>query len=316
MYDNDGNLIWAKGFGSTGNDTGNSITTDSYGNLYHTGAFNNSIVLGVNEVNETTLTSNGGFDIYIAKYASSWVEPTDCPLNFAYWKKNENEFPANAIPMTLGTSNTYSASQLTNLLNAAPGGDVSILLARQLISAKLNIANGSPVPEGLLDLLADADNAIGTASLPMNVKANTSLGKTMQNLTNSIAKYNNGQLTPDCEIPENSIYHDEEFLADYDYEGVTSVDEFNLAGFRLSQNYPNPVTNSTSIEFYLPVSSNISIEIFNILGENVSTLVSGNTYDAGSHQVYVSTQSLQAGSYFYRITAGNYTQTKVMQIIR
>lgn len=315
----DGNLSWVIAAGSNGLEIGTSVGTDSFGNVYGTGFFKNSMILGEGEVNETELLTYGNFgfdDIFIVKFASSWDVVSACPLNFAYWKQNEDAFPASALPMTLGTTNSYIANQLTNLLNAPVGGDVSILLVRQLISAKLNIANGAPVPDGLLDLLADADNAIGTGSLPMNVKPNTALGKTMQNLANSIAKYNNNELTPDCEIPENSIYQKEDYLSGFEYEGVTSVDEFTISGFGLSQNFPNPANNSTSIRFTLPATSDVKIDIFNVLGEKIMTVLQANSFEAGTHIINFSTELLQSGSYFYRMTAAQKSHTRIMQIIR
>lgn len=79
--------------------------------------------------------------------------------------------------------------------------------------------------------------------------------------------------------------------------------------FSLSQNYPNPFNASTTIKYNLPKSSDVSIEIFDILGRKVETLVSGNQ-SAGSHSVIWNAQNATSGVYFYRIQAGDYSDTK------
>ncbi|MBX3043024.1 MAG: SBBP repeat-containing protein [Candidatus Kapabacteria bacterium] len=315
-YDNSGNLVWVKANGSTDNDGGAGVAVDNSGNIYNTGRFSNTITFGTGETNETTFTSNGAFDIYVNKYETPWVENV-CPRNFAYWKHNEDEFPSSVIPMTLG-NNSYSASQLTGLLNAPVKGDASILLARQLISAKLNIANGAAVPSGLLDLISDADNAIGNGYLPMNVRMNSSLGKSMQNLAIELTKFNNGALTAGCESEDNSIRLIDEFSSyeEHKIEGVTSVDDFEAAGFNLSQNYPNPAENVTAIDFYLPEVSNVKIEIYSILGEKIMTILDDSNLGIGNYMINLPTNTLESGSYIYRMTTNNLSKIKVMQVIK
>ncbi|QQS36217.1 MAG: S8 family serine peptidase [Ignavibacteriales bacterium] len=72
--------------------------------------------------------------------------------------------------------------------------------------------------------------------------------------------------------------------------------------FNVSQNYPNPFNPSTNINFSLPVSSFVTTEIFNALGEKVAVPVNGN-YSAGKHQFVFNASSLPSGVYFYRVTA-------------
>jgi len=70
-YDSDGLLIWAKQAGGTGGDRGWGIAVDGSGNSYVTGDFSLTATFGAGEVNETTLTSAGGIDIFVAKYDSN-----------------------------------------------------------------------------------------------------------------------------------------------------------------------------------------------------------------------------------------------------
>ncbi|MEJ2536021.1 MAG: T9SS type A sorting domain-containing protein, partial [Calditrichia bacterium] len=75
-----------------------------------------------------------------------------------------------------------------------------------------------------------------------------------------------------------------------------------LKEFRLKQNYPNPFNPSTTIEFNLPIASEVSLKIFNILGEEVTTLVS-DKLKAGSYSYeWNGTEQLASGIYIYRLS--------------
>lgn len=81
--------------------------------------------------------------------------------------------------------------------------------------------------------------------------------------------------------------------------------------YSLSQNYPNPFNPDTKIDFSLPVSSKVTIKVFDITGKFVTELVNNN-FEAGTHSVKFSGSSLSSGIYFYTISAGNFTMTKKM----
>jgi len=85
--------------------------------------------------------------------------------------------------------------------------------------------------------------------------------------------------------------------------------------FSLSQNYPNPFNPSTNIEFTLPKSEFVTLKIFNILGEEISTLVN-DKLQAGNHTYQYDGSSLASGIYLYRIEAGEYQQVRKMILIK
>jgi hypothetical protein len=85
--------------------------------------------------------------------------------------------------------------------------------------------------------------------------------------------------------------------------------------YELSQNYPNPFNPSTNIRFSIPQASDVQLEVFNLLGQKVQTLVSGKL-NAGMHTVNFDASSLSSGVYLYRIRAGNFVQTKRMLLIK
>ena len=72
--------------------------------------------------------------------------------------------------------------------------------------------------------------------------------------------------------------------------------------FMLSQNYPNPFNPTTRIQFGLSQKAKTNLEIYNILGETVLTIVDGNILDAGFYDYNVSMGGLSSGMYFYRLT--------------
>jgi hypothetical protein len=85
--------------------------------------------------------------------------------------------------------------------------------------------------------------------------------------------------------------------------------------FALHQNYPNPFNPSTTIRFDLPQSSHVNITIYNVLGQNVTTLMDGKI-EAGTHLVNFDGFHLTTGLYFYCIDAGSYSDVKKMLLLK
>ena len=85
--------------------------------------------------------------------------------------------------------------------------------------------------------------------------------------------------------------------------------------FSLSQNYPNPFNPQTTIRYGLPKAAAVKIEIFNLLGQRVATLVEGQQ-QAGFHTVQWDASTQPSGVYLYRIEAGDFIQSKKMLLVR
>jgi len=85
--------------------------------------------------------------------------------------------------------------------------------------------------------------------------------------------------------------------------------------FELKQNFPNPFNPSTQITFALPNASDVTLEVFNVVGQKVGTLVN-TRMNAGYHTVNFDASSLASGIYIYRIKAGNFVQVKNMTLIK
>ena len=86
----------------------------------------------------------------------------------------------------------------------------------------------------------------------------------------------------------------------------TSVDQSaadQLPGeFRLEQNYPNPFNPKTAISYQLAANSFVNLEVFDVLGRKVSTLVN-EVHPAGSHTVHWDASTVSSGVYYYRLQA-------------
>jgi subtilisin-like proprotein convertase family protein len=95
--------------------------------------------------------------------------------------------------------------------------------------------------------------------------------------------------------------------------GIQTIEIPNY--YSLSQNYPNPFNPSTTIKFTLPKGDNVKLVIFDALGREVKTLV--NEYRSiGVYNVSFDASTLSSGIYFYRLTAGEFTDTKKMLLVK
>ncbi|MAL16844.1 MAG: hypothetical protein CL667_03950 [Balneola sp.] len=84
----------------------------------------------------------------------------------------------------------------------------------------------------------------------------------------------------------------------------------------LQQNYPNPFNPTTVIRYGVPQSSEVRLEVFDMLGRKVATLVNNEKQRAGWHQVNFDASRLASGMYLYRIVAGQHVQTRKMLLIK
>ena len=86
-------------------------------------------------------------------------------------------------------------------------------------------------------------------------------------------------------------------------------------GFELTQNYPNPFNPATNITFSLPAAGHVGLDVYNILGQRLVTLVD-RPMEAGVHQLEFDGAHLPSGIYFYRLVQGERTSTKKMILLK
>ncbi len=85
--------------------------------------------------------------------------------------------------------------------------------------------------------------------------------------------------------------------------------------YSLSQNFPNPFNPSTSITYSVPAAGNVSLKVYNIVGQEVATLVNG-VHAAGEYRAAFNASSLSSGVYFYRLEAGSTAIVKKMMLLK
>jgi hypothetical protein len=110
-----------------------------------------------------------------------------------------------------------------------------------------------------------------------------------------------------------------DFDGTFEYSNSVIIEVFSPEKYTLAQNFPNPFNPSTTIEFSIPQTSNVTIEIYNIVGERVASLVN-KTLDVGYHRVNFNASNLPSGTYVYRLKAsgqnGTFTETKKMLLMK
>jgi hypothetical protein len=107
---------------------------------------------------------------------------------------------------------------------------------------------------------------------------------------------------------------------DYDgtfsYSNIIEVDVTAPLQFELAQNYPNPFNPATTINYQIASAVNVNLTVFNMLGEVVDVLINDQFTEAGQHSVRFDASNLASGTYIYRISAGNFVQSKKMMLTK
>jgi hypothetical protein len=151
---------------------------------------------------------------------------------------------------------------------------------------------------GVISTTAQAGSPFDTIKVALAVAVGTSLADLQQSLTRAFDFYN---ITTDVDDPGD--------------HGTIPI------SFELGQNYPNPFNMSTNINFELPVSGHVTLDIFNLLGQKVATLADGQ-YPAGMVTINWNGRDktgdeLASGTYFYRIAFnGRETVSKKLMILK
>ncbi|MDP2365663.1 MAG: T9SS type A sorting domain-containing protein [Ignavibacteria bacterium] len=106
-----------------------------------------------------------------------------------------------------------------------------------------------------------------------------------------------------------------DFNGTFEYSNVIEVLVATPNKFELSQNYPNPFNPTTSISFALPQAGNVKLSVYNLLGQEVQTLIN-SFMESGSHAVNFEATNLNSGIYLYKLEANGLTSVRKMTLLK
>ena len=110
---------------------------------------------------------------------------------------------------------------------------------------------------------------------------------------------------------------------DSSYFTAVNEEPKNISSYSLSQNYPNPFNPTTKIKYEIPASKSVEgeyipsvqLKIYDLMGKEVTTLVNEKK-KSGNYEVEFNASSLPSGVYFYKLSAGNFTETKKLVLLK
>jgi hypothetical protein len=97
--------------------------------------------------------------------------------------------------------------------------------------------------------------------------------------------------------------------------GVSNDISAVYSDFSLDQNYPNPVSQTTIINYYVPESSHVTLRVYDMLGQQVAKLADGYK-SIGSYYAMFNSAGLPAGTYIYTLQAGTVSLVKQMEVVK
>ncbi|MCL6493715.1 MAG: T9SS type A sorting domain-containing protein [Ignavibacterium sp.] len=107
-----------------------------------------------------------------------------------------------------------------------------------------------------------------------------------------------------------------DFNGTYSYSNIIEVDVSSPVEFSLAQNYPNPFNPTTTIRYTIAKAANVSLVVYNVLGEEILTLVNNQFTEPGVYNVVFDATNLPSGTYIYRLTADDFVMTKKMVLTK
>jgi len=158
-----------------------------------------------------------------------------------------------------------------------------------------------------------------TVSDDVNLKGGGQLCDTQSNFD---GLYYNGAITADTGGWTDASMASTWFVAFDSAHGVITneptglaVEDDAQAAFAVAQNSPNPFNPTTSISFTLPGAEHVTVDVYNVAGQKIDTLVN-DFMDAGKHSVSWDASGFSAGVYFYTVKSGDFSRTMKMTLLK
>jgi hypothetical protein len=239
----------------------------------------------------TSSPTIGNFNILVARLAFAVSPTTDT---------NWTQYGYRLANYVTPGSNIYVAFRERVLNNINDGASFSLDLVR---------TTQGTAPVEWLRLVGATSGSIAagdSATLTARLYGRTAAAMLLDTaFSGNIAITSNDPSNPTVNIPVNlTVVTD-----------VASGDGTFPETFVLHQNYPNPFNPSTTISFALPRETNMSLKVYNLLGQEVATLVSG-VQKPGEHEVHWNASGFPSGIYFYKLEAGEFVQSRKLVLLK
>lgn len=293
-------MVYCTFLGGTGTETGYGIVVDSSGNAYCTGKTGSSDFPTTAGVFQTSSQISG--DIFVTKLNS----PGDSLLYSTYIGGNNSDASydivlddLNNVYITGNTASTDFPVTADAYQNSLTGGPYDAFMLRLNASASaLDYCTyiGGSTNENLAGISRDDYNNVYFAGYTSSTNFPTTPG--------SYQPANNGS---------NDMFIVK--FSEFTTKIIKSEKDNTISGFKLKQNYPNPFNPTTTIEFTLVKSEFITLKVYNILGEEVATLLS-RKLTPGVHAYQFNGKNLASGIYSYELTGENFKQIKRMVLLK
>jgi hypothetical protein len=195
----------------------------------------------------------------------------------------------------------------------------------------MEIRTDSPVPVELSSFTASIQNkavvlnwATATEINNYGFEVERSFDKTNWNKVAFKNGYGNSNSVKDYsftdkDITKNGMYYYRlkqiDNNGDFEYSDIVEVNVNIPVKFEVAQNYPNPFNPVTNISFTLPEANNVTLYIFNAIGQQIKAINAGYK-EAGKHTIEFDGSSLNSGVYFYKVEAGNNSMIRKMALIK
>jgi CubicO group peptidase (beta-lactamase class C family) len=228
-----------------------------------------------------------------------------CEQNLDYWKNNPDNWALNSMPMKLGTKHYYSKNQILDLLNRPVNSDASLVLAKALITAKFNIAQGSEISP-IIQTVNAAMNLISDHRLPYDnaVAFFSPTGIQMLALAATLNSYNSGSMNTIACTANSTIQN-----ANITAEMAGRADKLMLSIM------PNPFSQFTEISFTVLSKGKTLVAIFDLNGHLVKKLAD-QEFENGEHHLRWDATNVSAGVYFLRLQSGGTIQVKKLVVVK
>ena len=318
----------------TGDLVGNTVT-DEFGNYQIDSLVSGDYTITVvtplgytTSVDEIGVTVTAG-GIATANFSLSCVAITSNPRAGGFWKhqvrvvtggRGNAQIDAatlcNYLDMIAAHFNTNEINQVIVYVPPSTGVCADKLqVAKELLNLKGNVSMSSRAKQQLTALLLNiaagyisqtevisADGATVSQAITYCDNLIDSLNGDHEKAKTICDDINNNIQVATGVIPLSTV--------NIAYRNVIRPDEYALL-----QNYPNPFNPATQISFHLPVAGQVILEVFNINGQKVTTLLNGKL-ESGFHSVAFDGSTVASGIYFYRLTSGEYIETKKMLLLK